>query len=424
MNLKPTKGQLDFLKWEFGVFLHFGIRSFYPGRVDWDGIEMPPEGFNPDSLDCDQWLQAIKAAGATYAVLTAKHHDGFALWQSAYSNYGVSNTPWKDGKGDVVKEFTDACRRHGIKVGLYYSPAQWGSRAIKFQDGKEYDDYFVNQITELLGNYGKIDYLWFDGCGSEGHVYDRDRIMGTILRLQPHIMTFYDPEWGSTVRWVGNEDGYASLHNPLNVSEWDFSEKTEKSVALSKLYCMPTECDCKLRRTWFFDNNENTIKPLEELFGMYEGSVGRGSNFLLNVGPDNHGLICTADLNALLALGAKIKEAYSAPHDFGQLEANGDEYSIAHADFYKPKPDPTVGLTNRIVLEEDMSDGQSIQSFRVYAHLPFYKHKRILVYSGCTVGNKLICQIPAIRTPKITVEITQSNGEHKLSSIKAYFVKG
>lgn len=423
MKLKPSQAQLDFLKWEFGIFFHFGIRSFYPGRVDWDGVEMPAKGFNPDNLDCDQWLKAVKDAGATYAILTAKHHDGFALWQSKYSNYGVANTPWKNGKGDVVQEFTDACRKYGIKVGLYYSPAQWGSHSIEFKNDKEYDDYFVNQITELLSNYGKIDYLWFDGCGSEGHVYDRDRIMGTILTLQPHIMTFYDPEWGATVRWVGNEDGYASLNNPLNVCEWDFSEKTEKSIALSKLFCMPTECDCKLRRTWFFDNNEDTIKPLEELFGMYEASIGHGSNFLLNVGPDNHGLICKPDLDRLLDLGKKIRESYSAPNKFGNIEQNGNEYSITHADFYKAKPDPTVGLTNRVVICEDMTDGQSVQAFNVYAHLPFYKHKRILVYSGATVGNKLICQIPAIRTPKITVEITQSDGKHKITEIKTYFVK-
>ena len=126
MKTSPTQGQLEFLNWEFGIFFHSGIRSFYPGRVDWDGIEMPAEGFNPDALDCDQWLKAVKDAGATYAILTAKHHDGFALWQSKYSNYGVSNTPWKGGKGDVVQEFVTACRKYGIKVGLYYSPAQWG----------------------------------------------------------------------------------------------------------------------------------------------------------------------------------------------------------------------------------------------------------------------------------------------------------
>ena len=152
--------QVEFLDWEFGIFFHFGIRSFYPGHRDWDGIEMPAEGFDPKSLDCGQWIRIAKEAGATYAILTCKHHDGFALWPSAQSRYSVANTPWKDGKGDVVREFTDACREYGLKIGLYYSPAQWGSHAIPFSNAKEYDDYFIAQITELLSNYGKIDYLY------------------------------------------------------------------------------------------------------------------------------------------------------------------------------------------------------------------------------------------------------------------------
>ena len=133
--------QVEFLDWEFGVFFHFGIRSFYPGHKDWDGIEMPAEGFRPESLDCEQWIRISKEAGATYAIMTCKHHDGFALWPSAQSRYSVADTPWKDGNGDVVREFTDACRKYGLKIGLYYSPAQWGSHAIPFSNAKEYDDY-------------------------------------------------------------------------------------------------------------------------------------------------------------------------------------------------------------------------------------------------------------------------------------------
>ena len=119
MKIKPTKGQLDFLRWEFGVFFHFGIRSFYPGHKDWDGKEMDLSAFNPDKLDCDSWMKMVKEVGATYAILTAKHHDGFALWPTKYSQYSIAQTPWKNGRGDVVREFVDACRKHDIKVGLY-----------------------------------------------------------------------------------------------------------------------------------------------------------------------------------------------------------------------------------------------------------------------------------------------------------------
>jgi alpha-L-fucosidase len=161
MNIKQK--QLEFLDWEFGAFFHFGIRTFYEGHKDWDMQEMPLSGFLPSALDCNQWMETIKAAGARYAILVCKHHDGFANWPSAYSKYSVAGTPWKNGKGDVVREFTDACRRHGIKTGLYYSPAEFGS---KDKTAHDYDEYFINQISELLTGYGKIDYLWFDGCGS------------------------------------------------------------------------------------------------------------------------------------------------------------------------------------------------------------------------------------------------------------------
>ena len=424
MKLKPTKAQLDFLNWEFGIFFHFGIRSFNPGHVDWDGKEMELSSFNPDSLDCEQWVLTAKEAGATYAILTTKHHDGFALWPSKYSTYSVAQTPWKDGKGDVVREFVDACRKYDIKVGLYYSPAQWGSHAIQFANGKEYDEYFINQITELLSGYGKIDYLWFDGCGSEGHEFDKPRIVAEIFRLQPEILTFCDPEWTPCVRWIGNEDGYTDLNNPLVVSDWDFSEQMGRPVQLSKEFFLPAECDCKIRATWFYDNNEDSLKSVDELFGMYESSVGHGSNFLLNVGPDNHGLICEADKRRLLELGEKIKSAYSTPAPYEAVEKEGNFYSVSSANFTQPFAKATViPPINRVVIREDISNGQAIKAFKVYAHLPHYRHKRILVFEGKTIGHKAICPIFAIRSPKLVVEITDSDGEHTITKIEGYFAK-
>lgn len=421
MKKIPNAGQLEFLSWEYGMFFHFGIRSFFPGHVDWDGKEMPAEEFDPTELDCEQWIRVAKEAGATYAILTTKHHDGFALWPSKQSNYSVKESRWRGGKGDVVKEFTDACRKYGIKVGLYYSPAQWGSHAIKFE-GAEYDDYFINQITELLSNYGRIDYLWFDGCGSEGHEYDKKRIVAEIFRLQPEILTFCDPKWNPCIRWVGNEDGYAGLDNHLVVDSWDFSEKTEGGVALPDSYCMPAECDCKLRNTWFYDFNENTIKSLEELFGMYEASVGRGANFLINIGPDNRGLLPDKDVKRILELGERIRSVYGDPAFCGEMTRDGDCYTVTHPEFdNNPVDSPAVRVINRIEISEDMTNGQAIEGFKVYVHLPRYKNKRILTYIGETVGNRIICHIPAIRTPKITVEVTRATGEHKIKSIKGYF---
>ena len=142
----PSETQLSFLDWEFGIFFHFGIRSFYKHHKDWDGLPMPADVFDPKELDCLQWLRPAKEAGAKYAILVCKHHDGFANWPSRYTDYSVAHTPWKNGQGDVVREFTDACRRLGLKVGLYYSPAQWGD-AQPFTQGRAYDDYFINQIS-------------------------------------------------------------------------------------------------------------------------------------------------------------------------------------------------------------------------------------------------------------------------------------
>ena len=425
MTLIPFKQQLDFLDWEFGVFFHFGIRSFNPGRRDWDGVEMSPETFCPDALDCEQWIRTIKEAGATYAIMTAKHHDGFALWPSKYSRYSVADTPWKDGKGDVVQEFVDACRKYGIKVGLYYSPAQWGSRSIPFENAKAYDDYFIGQLGELLTNYGKIDYLWFDGCGSEGHEFDRERIVAEILRMQPDILTFGNPKWIAGIRWVGNEDGYASLNNPLVVSNTDYSELSTEMQTLDNAMCLPSECDCKIRNTWFYDLNEHTLKSVDELFGMYEMSVGHGSNFLLNIGPDNHGLLPAADAARLLELGERIRANYGTPLDFSAPEKDGDTYTIVPNVDWKAwdRASDPANLSNCVMLKEDLTHGQSVTSFRIYAYLPRYRKKKILVFEGRTIGHKVYCRFSALRCSKYEIEITGHNGDYTITDIQAFYVK-
>lgn len=417
--------KIDFLDWEFGVFFHFGIRSFFPGHRDWDGKEMPMEAFNPTELDCESWIKTAKAGGAAYAILTCKHHDGFALWPTKYSEYSVSGTPWKNGCGDVVREFVDACRKFDLKVGLYYSPAQWGKYAISFKNGKEYDDYFINQISELLTGYGKIDYLWFDGCGSEGHEYDMPRIVGVINELQPDILTFCSPKWAEGVRWVGNEDGYASLDNPLWVSRSDFSELAAEEETLDSTVFLPAECDCKIRNTWFYDNNEHTLKSVEELFGMYEMSVGHGSNFLLNIGPDFRGLLPEADTERFLALGERIRRSYGAPLDFTAPEKDGDTYTLIHKGISEPEWDipHEANLSNALAITEDLAMGQRITSFSVYAYLPNYKKKKIQVFEGKTVGHKLICKFSPLRASKYEVVINASDGDYKIKDIKVFCVK-
>ena len=424
IKLKPTAGQLAFMDWEFGVFFHFGIRSFFLGHKDWDNRPMPAEAFNPESLDCEQWIRTIKEAGATYAILVCKHHDGFANWPSKYTDYSVAATPWKDGKGDVVREYVDACRKYGIKVGLYYSPAQWGGK-INFKEDREYDDYFINQIGELLTNYGKIDYLWFDGCGSEGHQYDTDRIVKAIRGMQPEILIF--SMWDPDTRWVGNEDGYAYMSNPNTTTDVDFSMLATEKEKLAHAKFLPSECDFMMRNTWFdCENNEDTVKSPEELMGIYEMSVGRGANFLVNIGPNRHGLLPEKDAQSLLEFGRLLRERYSQPQNFEEAVKTADnEWSIDVPGFeVKRRTGPNADtLVNRVVIREDLTDGENIEEFRLYAHLPNYRTKRICIYKGDTVGHKAICIFPTMHTGRITLEVTKASGEVKIRDIKAYYVK-
>ena len=424
MKLKPSAGQLAFLDWEFGVFFHFGIRSFFLGHKDWDNRPMPAEAFNPEKLDCEQWIRTIKDAGATYAILVCKHHDGFANWPSKYTDYSVASTPWKGGKGDVVREYVDACRKYGLKVGLYYSPAQWGGK-ISFKEDREYDDYFINQIGELLTGYGKIDYLWFDGCGSEGHQYDTDRIVKAIRGMQPEILIF--SMWDPDTRWVGNEDGYAPMPNFNTTADVDFSMLATEKEKLAHAKFLPSECDFKMRSTWFdCELNEDTIKEADELMGIYEMSVGRGANFLINIGPDRHGLLPEKDAQRLAEFGNMLKARYGQALPFGDAEKTADnEWSIAMDGFSaeRGEGEKANALVNRVVIREDMTDGEGIEEFRLYAHMPAYRSKRVCLYKGDTVGHKAICVIPTMRTGRITLEVTKANGDVKIRDIKAYYAE-
>lgn len=191
--LKPTKRMLEFLSWERGLFFHFGIRTFNEGRKDWDYVDMPVDTFNPAGLDCRQWARTAKEAGFSYAVMTAKHHDGFCLWQTEHSDYSVKNCAWRDGQGDVVREYLEAMREYGIKTGIYYSPADQIVFSSNFSTA-EHNKLIYNHLLELCSNYGEIDYLWFDNCGSDKCVYEWDKIMTEVIRK-------HQPNTGREQQW-------------------------------------------------------------------------------------------------------------------------------------------------------------------------------------------------------------------------------
>lgn len=415
----PTARQLQFQDWEMGLFLHFGIRTFYEGHKDWDGKPMSPEGFNPTQLDCEQWITTAKKAGFRYAVMTAKHHDGFANWPSAHTGYSVkAATKWRDGKGDVVREFVDACRKHDFGVGIYYSPAQanLGGNSIVMDDPTKYDDYFIAQISELLGGeYGTIDMLWFDGCGSENHQYDWPRIIGRIRRMQPNIMIFHlaDPDY----RWVGNEAGLAQRPNWNTTDQLDVSVRTDRKDVMEPRW-LPAECDLMLRdHFWFYqDADAHTIKSVEELTGIYYHSVGRGANMLLNIGPDRRGLLPPGDTQRLLDFGAAIRERFAKPP-----ATTADFTHDATKQSWTWKPAAPV-LLDHVVLMEDLTGGEHVRRFVIEIETYLGGREPIVVHEGRNIGHKAICGFPPVRARAVTIRITESDGEPKLRSAAAHHV--
>ena len=400
--------QLEFLNWEFGFFFHFGIRTFYEGHKDWDMKEMPLSGFAPSELDCGQWIRTAKEAGAKYAILICKHHDGFANWPSKYTDYSVKNTPWKDGKGDVVRDFTDACRKYGIKVGLYYSPAQFGS--VKMEP-KEYDDYFVNQISELLTDYGTIDYLWFDGCGSENHKYDEPRIIQTIRTLQPNILIFN--MWDPDTRWVGNESGIVPMPNRNVVDCLSFSVQTDRKDALKEKRFLPGECDCRIRlKNWFYsDSDLHTLKSVDELMGLYYLSVGRGANLLLNIGPDRRGLLPNEDTARVKEFGARIRALNESKQE-ATVTREETGYTVT-------LEEPT--LVNHLILQEAMETGEHVEAFRILAY-PYSYGSPVCIYESSTIGHKHIATFPTVLTKKLKVEILSEDAPHTMKKISAHYL--
>lgn len=405
----PSERQKEFLEWEFGIFFHFGLRTF-TSMKDTDKKHMEADTFCPTKLDCEQWISTIADAGAKYAVLVTKHHDGFAMWPSKYTDYSVKNSPWKNGNGDVVREFVDACRKFNIKVGLYYNPSQWG---MEEQDNDAYNDYVVNQATELLSNYGKIDYIWFDGAGSEKHQYDVPRIVHTIRTLQSDIMIFN--MWDPDTRWIGNEAGIAPMYNTNVVDSLHISVYTDAQEKQDTQF-LPGECDCQLSGTgynWFWCEKTNRLKSVPELMGMYDYSVGRGSNMLLNVSPDPTGQIHPEHCKRLLEFGAKIRELYDSPiADYSnvELEENG-KYTVTL---------PYSALVNTVILEEAYAD-RWIEEFEI-GLCPQWGSSFYKVYMGETVGHKRICRFPELFCDKVRICTNEKEG-HLLKNILITYVE-
>lgn len=392
----PTPEQLAWQRDGLGVFFHFGLNTFH-GK-EWSDGTLPAASFNPTELDAEQWVQTAASMGAKYVVLTAKHHDGFCLWPTATTDYSVASSPWRGGNGDVVAEVAAACRRHGIKLGLYLSP--WDRNAPSYLDPGAYDEFYLAQLGELCSNYGELAELWFDGAGSQGREYAWDRISALIAELQPHAMVF---NMGApTIRWVGNEDGLAADPVRYVVAETEFSNYTVHSAALSEALYLPPECDVSIRRGWFW-HPDDAPKELDHLLAIYYRSIGLGANLLLNLPPDTRGLIPAEDVARVAEFSAEVRRRFAAPLP-ASLYAVGEGKWVV--DFGAPV------TFDHLRLEEVLEAGQ-----RIAGHHIFAENGDLLVDAG-TVGSQRIHVFKAVTCRELVIHL--EGEDPQLASVAAY----
>jgi alpha-L-fucosidase len=408
----PSPQQLVWQRQEFIAFAHFGMNTFTDR--EWGEGKEDPRLFNPTDFDARQWAAVLKDAGVRLLILTAKHHDGFCLWPSKFTEHCVRNSPWRDGKGDVVREVVDALREKGIRAGLYLSP--WDRNQPTYGDSPKYNEYFRNQLRELLTNYGPIDEVWFDGACGEGpngkkQEYDWPACYALVRELQPKALIAI---CGPDIRWVGNESG---------VAREDESSVVKRDGGLA---WHPAECDVSIRPGWFYHVKEDTqVKSLAALADIYFKSVGRNSVLLLNIPPDRRGRIADPDAARLKEFGAFVRQLYAT--DFARdavIRASscnraGNERCLIDGRLdtvWGPAVDQTTGWVEFDLgrarrfdvarIQEDISQGERVQAY----------HVEILdgngwrtITSGQVIGHKQLRRFPAVTTRRVRLVVDKAS---------------
>ena len=412
----PSKAQLEWQAMEMNLFCHFGPNTF-TGREWGDGTEAE-DLFNPSDLDCRQWAATAKAAGFKGIIITAKHHDGFCLWPNPVSSHTVAQSVWKDGKGDVLKELSDACREYGLKFGIYISP--W-DRNDPHYGTPEYNQVFVQTLESALGGqYGPVYEQWFDGACGEGpngkkQEYDWPLFNGTVLKLQPQAIIFSDV--GPGCRWVGNEEGHAGRTNWGTLDKDGFfpgqnspSHKSLNEGDRDGSHWIPAETDVSIRPGWFWKAAETPhVKSLQHLLKIYYESVGRNSLLLLNVPPDDRGHIDPVDSTRLMELRGALDTIFAEDLAEGaRIRRKGSTWTVT---LREPK------AFNRLVLQEDLTLGQRIAAFTVEA---LQDGEWNTVASETTVGFKRIVLLPDVTASAVRIRIDESLAKPFLSHIALY----
>lgn len=430
----PNEKQMEWFRRERSIFFHFGMNTFTD--KEWgDGTESP-ELFNPTDCDVDSWIKSISEAGFGLAILTAKHHDGFCLWQTKYTEHSIKNSPYKNGKGDIVREFTDACKKYGVKAGIYLSP--W-DRHEKTWGTSEYNDFYVGQLTELLTNYGEIWECWWDGAGSTKTTYDWERWASTVHSLAPNAVIF--GSLGATpwvdVRWVGNEKGIAGepCYATIDASSliYEYTNELNSGKADGERF-IPAEADVSIRPGWFYHESQDAlVRTPENLMELYLASVGRGGGMLLNIPPNRRGQLCKNDVLSILSFDKMLKKAFSESLLNGALAVTSTQIegvpSILNGGFFAPvsedkAPTLTIKLPskreiNSLMLGEAVELGQKITMLKAYAHVD---GKKTELFTSKSVGYKLIKCFDTITTDEITIEILDSLDAPVLDKIDAYLI--
>tara|TARA_Y100001980_G_C14556826_1_gene350842 strand:- start:10940 stop:12457 length:1518 start_codon:yes stop_codon:yes gene_type:complete len=461
-HLVPSDRQMAWQELEFTCFLSFGINTFTDR--EWGTRDYTPAMFNPSTVDARQWCRVAKEAGMKLMLLVSKHHDGFCLWPSKKTDFTVASSPWKDGKGDVMKELADACREYGLKLGVYLSP--WDMHEPTY-GSEAYNDFFVGQLTELLTNYGPIAEVWFDGASGEGpngkkQEYDWDRYYHTIRKLQPEAVIAV---MGPDVRWVGTETGYGRETEwsvvPVNTSEQSRiagnSQQQEgsgtfipegnrmeqdlgsrkKLLGAPGLIWYPSEVDVSIRPGWFYHPREDSlVKTPEKLVDIYYSSVGMNSLLLLNLPPDRRGVIHENDIRSVMGMRRILDETFSeniAVHAKLDATNTGIGFSpdkMVDGDtrtYWAASPGITSAIIeinlksirsfDRLLLQEDIRNGQRIESFTI-EYFDGFNWKRIT--EATTVGYKRLLRFETVKGSRIRVNILSSRDRPEISEIGVF----
>jgi alpha-L-fucosidase len=437
----PSAAQLKWQDNNFYLFVHFGPNTFTD--LEWGKGSEKEEVFNPTALDCRQWCRIAKAAGAKGIILTAKHHDGFCLWPSAYSKHTVAQSNWRNGKGDVLKELSRACKEAGLSFGVYLSP--W-DRNHPAYGTPEYNDVFVNMMKEVVSAYGPFFEFWWDGANGEGpngkkQVYDWHRFESTMRSIAPNTILFSDI--GPDIRWVGNESGFAGKTNWNLLDTAGFTRGAGAPPAdtlnqgnVNGANWIPAECDVSIRPGWFYHASEDAkVKTPGTLFEIYLKSVGRGANFLLNVPADRRGLISAYDSAALMGFAALRTKSFHS-----SLLEGGDASIQLGTKNVKPKLTDGKGNTwislgkdyknefldirfnkitelNCIRLKEPLQNGQRVASFTIEL---LNGNKLLSSLEQTTIGHQRILTFPTQSVTQIRIKITKARADPLISGIAAY----